>query len=78
MSATVAPTTCAGSIYRVTPSAYEMALSQLPVAYALVLRLTDAAAPEDEICRRLGIEPEGLDTLVDLARRKLRRELTQG
>lgn len=61
---------------RVTPSAYETALGQLPAAYALVLRLTDAAATDDEICRRLGIEPEGLDTLIELARRKLRRELT--
>lgn len=60
-----------------TLSAYESALRQLPAAYALVLQMTDADASDDEICHRLGIEPEGLETLVDLARRKLRRELTQ-
>jgi DNA-directed RNA polymerase specialized sigma24 family protein len=61
----------------VTTSAYESALRQLPSAYAQVLRLTDADATDEEICSRLGIEPEGLDTLVELARRKLQRELTQ-
>jgi DNA-directed RNA polymerase specialized sigma24 family protein len=69
--------TAAGSIDPVTTSAYESALRQLPNAYALVLRLTDADATDEEICSTLGIEPEGLDTLVELARRKLHRELTQ-
>jgi DNA-directed RNA polymerase specialized sigma24 family protein len=77
-SPTVATRCAAGSIDRVSQSAYESALDQLPPAYAQVLRLTDAEASDDEICDRLGIEPEGLETLVDLARRKLRRELTHG
>ena len=58
-------------------TSYETALSELPAAHALVLRLTAAEASDEEICRRLGIEPESLDTLVELARRKLHRELTQ-
>jgi|GEM_PF-1936833 len=57
-------------------SGYEAALEQLPTAYAEVLRLTDAGTPEAEICRRLGIEPEGLEPLLDLAARKLRNKLT--
>jgi hypothetical protein len=31
----------------------------------------------DEICRKLGIEPEGLEPLLDTAHRKLRSELTR-
>lgn len=65
-----------GSIDEVSQSEYESALDQLPAAYAQVLRLTAAEASDDEICDSLGIEPESLETLVDLARRKLRRELT--
>lgn len=60
-----------------TESRYEMALNQLPEAYAVVLRLTDAGTSEDAICRQLNIEPEGLEPLLDLARRKLQRTLTE-
>lgn len=67
----------AGIIDNVTQSAYQSALNQLPDTYAMVLQMSDADASDDDICRRLGIEPEGLETLVELARRKLRRELTQ-
>lgn len=81
MSPPVTAPSVEGSIVGVTSSAcesaYESALRRLPAAYADALRLTEAATPEDEICRRLGIEPEGLDTFVELARRKLQRELTQ-
>jgi hypothetical protein len=52
-------------------------LEQLPTAYAEVLRFTDAGTPEAEICRRLGIEPEGLEPVLDLAARKLRNKLTE-
>lgn len=57
-------------------SRYLAALRRLPPAYAEVLRHTDAGTPDHEICARLGIEPEGLDTLRDLAARKLRNLLT--
>jgi DNA-directed RNA polymerase specialized sigma24 family protein len=59
------------------PDPYEDALARLPEAHAQLLRLTAAGRPTDEICRELGIEPEGLQALLDLARRKLRRELTR-
>jgi DNA-directed RNA polymerase specialized sigma24 family protein len=59
----------------VDPAAYEAALSRLPDAHALALRLTDAGVPDEEMCRQLGIEPESLEPLLDLARRKLRTEL---
>ncbi|GAS88910.1 hypothetical protein [Mycolicibacterium brisbanense] len=59
------------------PDTYQTALSRLPEAHARLLRLVAAGRPDDEICRELGIEPEGLNPLLDLARRKLRRELTR-
>jgi hypothetical protein len=49
----------------------------MPDAHALVLRLAEAGAPDEEMCRQLGIEPEGLEPLLDLARRKLRTELSR-
>lgn len=61
----------------VPASEYEAALSRLPDTYARLLRLIDAGTPVDEICTQLEIEPEGLEPLLDLARRKLRRLLTQ-
>ncbi|WP_319451107.1 MULTISPECIES: hypothetical protein [unclassified Mycobacterium] len=57
-------------------AAYQAALSRLPDAHALALRLADAGVPDEEMCRQLGIEPEGLEPLLDLARRKLRTELS--
>lgn len=50
---------------------YEAALVRLPPAYAQVLRLIDTGTAESEICRQLSIEPEGLELLLALARRKL-------
>lgn len=52
-------------------TAYEAALVRLPPAYARVLRLIQTGAPESEICHELSIEPEGLELLLALARRKL-------
>jgi hypothetical protein len=56
---------------------YENALGRLPDAHALALRLEGAGAPDDEICVRLGIEPEGLEPLLDVARRKLANQLAR-
>jgi len=56
---------------------YDAALARLPDTYAAVLRMTDAATPADEICRHLGVEPEGLEPLLEVARRKLRTALNQ-
>ncbi len=61
-----------------TPSdAYETALRSLPDAHSLALRLTDAGVADEVICEYLRIEPEGLGTLVDLARRKLNTTLSK-
>jgi hypothetical protein len=60
----------------VDPTAYEAALSRLPDAHALALRLADAGVPEGEMCRQLAIEPESLEPMLDLARRKLTTELS--
>jgi DNA-directed RNA polymerase specialized sigma24 family protein len=54
---------------------HEDALRRLPEAHSLALRLRDAGVADEVICEYLHIEPEGLDTLLDLARRKLQSEL---
>jgi DNA-directed RNA polymerase specialized sigma24 family protein len=56
---------------------YEAALARLPEAYARALQSTSSGVPTDEICDQLGIEPEGLEPLLDLAHRKLNSELTR-
>ncbi len=60
-----------------TRDEYEAALRQLPDAHSLVLRLVDAGVPDDVVCGYLSIEPEGLATLLDLARRKLSAALSE-
>lgn len=55
---------------------YRAALDRLPETYATLLRLVDAGAVPDAISLQLGIEPEALEPLLDLAYRKLGRELT--
>lgn len=47
------------------------ALSRLPAAYALALRLRDACVPEPVIADCLGIELESLGPLLVLAENKL-------
>jgi hypothetical protein len=61
----------------VSDAGYEDALGRLPESHALALRLTDAGASAARICAELGIEREGLGPLLDIARRKLHRELTR-
>ncbi|WP_319454558.1 MULTISPECIES: hypothetical protein [unclassified Mycobacterium] len=56
---------------------YEAALRRLPEAHSLALRLNDAGVADDVICGYLHIEPEGLATLLDLARRKLDASLSK-
>lgn len=58
-----------------TSDEYEAALRSLPEAHSLALRLHDAGVADEVICGYLHIEPEGLSTLLDLARRKLQRAL---
>ena len=56
---------------------YAAALARLPDAYASVLRLAESTATADEICARLGIEPESFGLLLEVAYRKLHTELSQ-
>jgi DNA-directed RNA polymerase specialized sigma24 family protein len=58
-----------------THDEYEAALRRLPDAHSLALRLRDGGVADEVICEYLRIEPEGLDTLLELASRKLRTEL---
>jgi hypothetical protein len=59
------------------PDEYEAALRRLPEAHSLALRLHDAGVAEEVICGYLHVEPECLDTLIELARRKLQTVLDQ-
>lgn len=60
-----------------SPNAYEIALARLPDTYAMALRCVDSGMSDAQICSTLGIEPEVLEPLVDMAERKLRTELTR-
>lgn len=55
--------------------AREAALRRLPEAHSLALRLREAGAADSVICDYLRIEPEGLDTLIEVAAHKLATEL---
>ncbi|WP_067966598.1 hypothetical protein [Mycolicibacter icosiumassiliensis] len=54
---------------------YETALRRLPDAHSLALRLRDAGVADEVICGYLQIEPEGLDSILELAHQKLEAEL---
>lgn len=54
---------------------YEAALRRLPEAHSLVLRLVGAGVADHVMCDYLRIEPEGLETLIEVAIQKLAAEL---
>jgi len=56
---------------------YEAALRRLPDAHSLALRLRDAGVADEVICQYLQIEPEGLDSVIELAQQKLDAELAR-
>ena len=56
---------------------YETALRRLPDAHSLALRLRDAGVADEVICGYLQIEPEGLDSVIELAQQKLDAELNK-
>ncbi|WP_319446843.1 MULTISPECIES: hypothetical protein [unclassified Mycobacterium] len=60
-----------------TPEEYEAALRTLPEAHSLALRLKDAGVADEVISDYLHIEPEGLATLLELARSKLDARLSK-
>ena len=47
------------------------ALAELPTVHALALRLNDEGAPPDRIARLLGVEPEAVGPLLEVANAKL-------
>jgi DNA-directed RNA polymerase specialized sigma24 family protein len=47
------------------------AMSQLPAAYSLALRLREAGLPAVQIAECIGIEPEAVGPLLTLAQAKL-------
>lgn len=49
----------------------ESLLDQLPVAYAVVIRLTDAGHPDQTVADALGVPARSVHTLLSLARAKL-------
>jgi DNA-directed RNA polymerase specialized sigma24 family protein len=55
----------------------EKAIADLPPALAEILRMRDAGLTADEIAADLGIEPEGVPTLLELAEAKLARALAR-
>jgi len=55
--------------------AHEAALRRLPEAHSLALRLKSAGVADEVVCGYLHIEPEGLDTLLQVAEEKLDAEL---
>jgi hypothetical protein len=57
--------------------ANEAALRRLPEAHSLALRLKDAGVADDVVCGYLHIEPEGLDTLLEVAMKKFTAELRE-
>lgn len=52
-------------------------MRRLPEAYSLALRLQRAGVADEVICSYLRIEPEGLGTLVILAKAKLAAQLVE-
>lgn len=47
------------------------AIAELPMPYAVALRLCDVAADHETIARALGIEPEGVPGVLRLGEAKL-------
>lgn len=76
MASPTGPESGSADVLPTTGRAYEQALERLPETYAYLLRMINASTSPEAICRQLGIELEALEPLLDLAYRKLRRELT--
>jgi hypothetical protein len=56
-------------------NAFEAAMRRLPHAHSLALRLKGAGVADEVVCDYLHIEPEGLDTFMQVAEQKLDVEL---
>ena len=56
----------------------EAALAELPVVYAVALRLSDAGLSTEMIAHAVGVAPEAVDPLLRLAQAKLAERLDPG
>jgi hypothetical protein len=54
-----------------SPMSRAEALARLPALYSLALRLRDAGVSDDRLVERLGIEPEAVGALLEIAEAKL-------
>jgi hypothetical protein len=54
------------------------AIGELHLSHAVALRLRDAAADDETIAKALGIEPEGVPSLLRIAEAKLWAQLARG
>jgi hypothetical protein len=52
-------------------------LAELPTVHALALRLRDEGEPPDRIARLLGVEPEAVEPLLEVASAKLEEILAR-
>jgi len=55
----------------------DRALAELPLAYAVALRLRAAGADDQDIATALGIDPAGVPALLEVAEAKLSAELAR-
>jgi len=55
----------------------DRALAELPLAYAVALRLRAAGADDRAIAAALGIDPVGVPSLLEVAEAKLSAELAR-
>ena len=53
------------------------AVAELPTVYALALRLRDEGEPPDRIAKLLGVEPEAVAPLLEVASAKLEEILAR-
>jgi hypothetical protein len=53
------------------------ALGELPVAYAIALRMADQGIDRATIAASLDVDPTALDNLLELARKKVEELLDQ-
>lgn len=73
-SALPAPTSWTGGIINGVAAPRETrndALDRLPLPYSTALRLRDAGVEDAVIAECVGVEPEGLQALMEIARAKL-------
>lgn len=60
-----------GIVRGVAPHERDAALDRLPLPYSMALRLRDAGVDDAVIAECVGVEPEGLQALMEIARAKL-------